>query len=319
MLSPVRTRQGIGIREIPELILDPTRKPLCGVVFISHPHSDHHPTSIKRGTQVVASESTFNILTYKLKTILNHRKKFDTDQYSIRQIPSGHMHGATSAIIRNGETGEAMIYTGDINDRTRFGLKGYQSRKADVLVIEATYGHPKYVFPDTEELMFQAYEAIESFKRSGKQVLIHTYSLGKAQILLMSPIAELIDGIHPQIHTYNRLFSKEDFTPPDIPAKSTLDNSGVFLIPRKPAKNNRTNVVNVFFTGWALNSFHGKNLSFPLSDHADYYGLLEIVKKTDPERVYTVFGYHKEFAAELRKRGYNAESLESNQARIDGF
>ncbi len=229
------------------------------------------------------------------------------------------MHGATSALIHDKETGEVVIYTGDVNDRTRFGLRGYESRKADVLIIEATYGHPKYLFPDTEELIFQAYEAIEELKQLGKQVLIHTYSLGKAQILLESPIVELIDGIHPQIHTYNRLFSEEDFTPPNIPVKSTLDSSGVFLVPRKPARTNAKNSVSVYFTGWALNSFQKKNLSFPLSDHADYYGLLEIVKKTDPEKVYTVFGYHREFAKELRKRGYDAESLEVNQARIEDF
>ncbi len=229
------------------------------------------------------------------------------------------MHGSTSAVIRDNETGETLIYSGDINDRERFGLKGYESRKADVLIIEATYGHPRYLFPDTEELMFQAYETIENLKRIGRRVLIHTYSLGKAQILLKSPIAELIDGIHPQIHTYNRLFSPEDFIPPEIPVKSTIDEQGVFLVPKKPSRNNWSNVANVYFTGWALNSYRTKSYSFPLSDHADFHGLLEIVKKTDPEKVYTIYGYHREFAKELRKWGYNAESLEINQSKIDSF
>jgi Cft2 family RNA processing exonuclease len=63
-------------------------------------------------------------------------------------------------------------------------------------------------------------------------------------------------------------------------------------------------------TGWAMDSScryrSGTDAAFPLSDHADYDGLLELVKRVQPGRVFTVHGFAREFAADLRKLGVDA-------------
>jgi len=67
-------------------------------------------------------------------------------------------------------------------------------------------------------------------------------------------------------------------------------------------------------TGWALQA--GSKYRYrvdeviPLSDHADHPGLLECVQRVRPKRVLTVHGYAKEFAAELRNRGFEAWDAE---------
>ncbi|MCU0772776.1 MAG: MBL fold metallo-hydrolase [Verrucomicrobia bacterium] len=66
-------------------------------------------------------------------------------------------------------------------------------------------------------------------------------------------------------------------------------------------------------TGWALDSScryrHGVEAAFPLSDHADFPGLLEAVERVRPRKVWTLHGYAAEFADVLRHRGYDALAL----------
>ena len=63
-------------------------------------------------------------------------------------------------------------------------------------------------------------------------------------------------------------------------------------------------------TGWAMQPGakyrYRVDEIFPLSDHADYPGLMECIKRVRPKRILTVHGYAKEFARELRSRGMDA-------------
>jgi DNA ligase-1 len=79
-------------------------------------------------------------------------------------------------------------------------------------------------------------------------------------------------------------------------------------------KNRRTAIL----TGWALNpaTIHRYqcDAAFPLSDHADYPELIKYVELVQPKRVFTVHGFAREFAEDLRRRGIEAWSLgEDNQ------
>jgi putative mRNA 3-end processing factor len=46
-----------------------------------------------------------------------------------------------------------------------------------------------------------------------------------------------------------------------------------------------------------------------LSDHCDYTELLTVVKKCDPDMIYTFHGFADQFALSLTKMGYNAASI----------
>jgi Cft2 family RNA processing exonuclease len=68
----------------------------------------------------------------------------------------------------------------------------------------------------------------------------------------------------------------------------------------------------ISFSGRSLLSDYrvlGVDKAFPLSDHADFNGLLEVVRETVPEKVFTVHGFSREFSEELRKLGYDAHAL----------
>jgi hypothetical protein len=90
---------------------------------------------------------------------------------------------------------------------------------------------------------------------------------------------------------------------------------GAGLLRHLPAR--RTAVI----TGWALDAGaiyrHRCDAAFPLSDHADFPDLLKLVALVQPKKVYTVHGFAREFAAELRARGVEAWALGSaNQLEL---
>ena len=54
-----------------------------------------------------------------------------------------------------------------------------------------------------------------------------------------------------------------------------------------------------------------------MSDHCDYDELVDMVKKSGAEQVYTIHGFVDEFAESLRKIDINAQSLLENS--LDDF
>ncbi len=64
-----------------------------------------------------------------------------------------------------------------------------------------------------------------------------------------------------------------------------------------------------FASGWM--SRGGKNstvydIGFPLSDHADWKGLLTAVEESGAERIFTMHGFTKTLSDHLRTLGYDA-------------
>ena len=62
----------------------------------------------------------------------------------------------------------------------------------------------------------------------------------------------------------------------------------------------------ILLSGWAVRS---RQLGIPLSDHADFPGLLKIVDDVEPKKIYVAYGYSKRFSEILRYMGYDAEPL----------
>src|SRR5436305_3137480 len=75
-------------------------------------------------------------------------------------------------------------------------------------------------------------------------------------------------------------------------------------------------------TGWAVDPNcrfrYQTDAAFPLSDHADFEELIELVKKVAPKKVYTLHGFAADFAQTLRELGFDAQALsEQEQMNLD--
>jgi Cft2 family RNA processing exonuclease len=74
------------------------------------------------------------------------------------------------------------------------------------------------------------------------------------------------------------------------------------------------------FSGWAADPGYryslGADFAFPISDHCDHRELLELVREVSPEIVYTIHGFTAQFAAVLRKEGFEAKPLEDVEQAV---
>src|SRR5205823_1061388 len=70
-------------------------------------------------------------------------------------------------------------------------------------------------------------------------------------------------------------------------------------------------------TGWAVDPNcrfrYQTDAAFPLSDHADFPELIELVKRVGPKRVFTLHGFAADFAQTLREIGFEARALSEEE------
>jgi DNA ligase-1 len=316
----VSFERGILLPEL-DLWLDPQDE--RDTAFVSHAHSDH----IGNHREVILSEITGNLMATRLPgRRVEHSLPFhlpmDFRGASITLLPAGHIFG--SAQIHIHFKGETLLYTGDFKLRKGMSSEQIEWRHADTLIMETTYGLPRYVFPPVEQVIAEVTKfCLESLEENLVPILFG-YSLGKAQeILAALGGSGLRILLHPSVYKLTRLY-EELYRP--LPAYFPYDESqtaGSVVI--CPPNTNRTRLVQriknrrtAILTGWALNpaTIHRYqcDAAYPLSDHADYPELIQYVELVQPRRVFTVHGFAREFAEDLRRRGMEAWSLgEDNQ------
>jgi putative mRNA 3-end processing factor len=80
------------------------------------------------------------------------------------------------------------------------------------------------------------------------------------------------------------------------------------------------NTITIGFSGWACSPRYkymmGIDYALPLSDHCDFNELIQIVKKCNPKKIFTIHGFEVEFARVLNHMGYNAIPLSNKPNKI---
>jgi Cft2 family RNA processing exonuclease len=296
------------------ICLDP--KKASGLAFISHAHSDHIPRSIEG--MVITSHQTKYLSNLGCSSV-GFVEEICVNGIGFQIIQSGHMLGSGQLLIKNGFN---VIYSGDFNLRGGVTTEEAKIVKADVLIVESTYGSPFFKFPERAEVVKEIRDWIDDTHSMGKTPCLLAYSFGKAQELTRYLAEDYLIQVHPTIYKNNKKYEKLGVY---LGEYSLLDGEidddyVVILPPRSKAmdSNFRKGVV----TGWALRfeSRRGIEGAFPLSDHSDFYDLIHYVEEVDPQIVYTIHGFCEEFSEELRSRGFYSEPLrKKGQLRIEEF
>jgi DNA ligase-1 len=294
--------------------------------FVSHAHSDH----IAPHQEVIVSERTARLMRARLPGArIEHPLPFG-ERRSIRStelmlLPAGHIFGSAQCLVFAGE--ETLLYTGDFKLRPGKSAEQAEWRPADTLVMETTFGVPRYRFPPTKEVIDRMVAFCSETIDAGEVPVLLGYSLGKAQeILCALEGAGLIPMLHGSVYQMTRIYEQLGQSFCKYMRYNRNDVAGKVLI-CPPSANRSTMLENIprkrvaFISGWAVDPNavyrYQVDAAFPLSDHADYDDLLRYVDLVQPRRVLTLHGFAAAFASDLRARGLEAWALtEENQMEL---
>lgn len=324
LLIEVTHPRGIYLPEA-DLWLDPH----FGVkrAFISHAHSDH----VARHALTFCSEITHKLMVArkaakKAGTVISpgFDEVFEWEGWELRLLPAGHITGSAMLHLTRKSDGATLLYTGDYKLRQGLSSTRCELLQADTLIMECTFGLPKYRFPPLEQVREALWCFVQETLAAGRIPVLLGYSLGKAQELL-----RLLHGIdapvmvHPSVAQMTEVVRDHVGELPDWKLFDAREAAGHVLVFPPGGKLELAHTRTAMISGWALQSGakyrHGVDEVFPLSDHADHPELHETVEIVKPRRIYLVHGHTREFAAELRARGHDARALGAEDQLELGF
>ncbi|HEY4639403.1 MAG TPA: ATP-dependent DNA ligase, partial [Candidatus Udaeobacter sp.] len=240
-------------------------------------------------------------------------------------LPAGHIFGSAQCLVFAGE--ETLLYTGDFKLRPGKSAEQAEWRHADTLVMETTFGVPRYRFPPTKEVVDRMVAFCSETIDAGEVPVLLGYSLGKAQeILCALEGAGLTPMLHGSVFQMTRIYEQLGQSFCKYVRYNRNDVAGKVLI-CPPSVNRSIMLENIprkrvaLISGWAVDPQavyrYQVDAAFPMSDHADYDDLLRYVELVQPRRVLTLHGFAAAFASDLRARGIEAWALtQENQMEL---
>ena len=301
--------------------------------LLSHSHSDHIG-GLKKANHIIATSGTFDTWgargnnAFKNKTVIRFGDMFGQIGVNITALNAGHVLGSTMFHLEFND-GLKVLYTGDFNNVDSFIHKAARAVEADVLITEATYGKPEWVFPERKGVYTNILDAATEVLDSGKIPIFHAYSLGKSQeaiALLQSGGFRIVSGntsIDKVCAVYNDHGVDLRHYTLSSPGISDILEEGVVVVSssirhtlhnirkginKKAAKKFEARMEKYSLSGWTLGRFSERG--FPLSAHSDFNGLIEFTKAVNPRITYVFTGNASEFSGHLAQEGINAVPLE---------
>lgn len=287
------------------------------VDFISHAHTDHI-TAAKKSQKVLSSIETAELIESVYNISVN---RFEPDEKGIQLLDSGHMFGSKQLYIEDYENGRSIIYTGDFQMQESNISKPIEIKQADIAIIDSTYSNPKVRFPDRQEIIENIILWVTNKINNGI-ILFSAYRMGKAQELIkIMNKAGIKPVVTKKISDVNKVYERNGVSlayssvcNPDFESGEISDHNfvgiteerNVRILAEKLEKAYKRKIYTAVATGFAEIFRFNTDVQFPLSDHADFYQILEYISEVQPKKIYT-YGKSKEFLTKsLAESGYDA-------------
>ena len=310
--------------------------------FISHAHSDH----IARHEYALCTPETAALYQHRLgrrPTLpLAYREPIDWGGLRLTAFPAGHCLGSAMLLAEDGD--HSLLYTGDFKLGESATAERAELPRADVLVIECTFGHPDYRLPPRAEVVDQLLTLVRQALADEVVPVIQAYMLGKGQEVTriltdagipvlqhrdVFAVSQVYESCGMSLGRYERLNGRVEpgwavVVPPGRGTLELLGKKGTGPISRNGPTNLRSvpgashkldqspfsvPQLRIAVTGWAIDQRAkyrlGVDHALPLSDHADYDELFEAVARVEPRTIYCTHG-PEGFVDCLREAGYEA-------------
>jgi putative mRNA 3-end processing factor len=286
-----------GIR-IPELNIGlDMKKNQAKFIFTSHAHGDHMPYN--RGMSVYASPATVDLM--KARGFRGKAEKMDfgvpmaLPHAQVTLYPAGHILGSAMIFIESDEGN--LLYTGDYRSPASPVSEGFAlpNKQVDQFITEATFALPIYKWKSYNELTEQIQTFAQRWLDKGEMPVFLAYNLGKAQELMhiLAPLGNRLQ-IHGAGYKLCSIYENYGFDLGNYEAydRATVDGS-ILVTPssaiRQGIASNISKRRYAYCSGWATHESRRSQLTvdalIPLSDHLDFFRLLELCEQLEPKEI----------------------------------
>lgn len=293
--------------------------------LITHAHADHS----RPGHQhYLAHHHSEKIMRQRLGDDIQietaeYGKSININGVNVSFHPAGHIPG--SAQIRLEFKGRIAVVSGDYKLEDDGLSTAFEPVKCHEFVTETTFGLPIYQWKPQVEIFNEINKWWKQNKENEKTSVIFAYALGKAQRIMKN-----VDSEIGKIYTHGAVENATEAlrrTGLQLPETLKITNE----IPKKDYQGNLVIATPASIgtawmkklapystgiaSGWMMLRGTRRRKAayrgFVLSDHADWNGLLEAVKLSEAETVYSTHGYSNAFTKYLQEQGLNAISLDT--------
>lgn len=298
--------------------VDPWRPVPLAVV--THAHADHATPGCGR---YLATAGTIALMRSRMPGVIEadtpaFGERVRLGRTTVSLHPAGHVLGSAQVRIEPDDGGPVWVITGDYKVEPDPSCEAFEVVPCDVLLTESTFGLPIYRWEDPARV----FEDINAWWRSnaeeGRTTVLLAYSLGKAQRVLAGldasngPI-----GVHGAVLGPTRVYREAGIVLPEVvhaDADHAKELKGRGLIVTPPSASGTAwvrkfkgpgGIRTAFVSGWmrvrGRRRWQSVDRGFTLSDHADWDGLLDTVRRSGATRVGVTHGSSETLARYLRE------------------
>lgn len=301
--------------------IDPCRRVRRAVV--THAHADH----ARPGSQsYLAAREGRRVLRNRLGPSaeiesLPYGEKKAINGVTLSFHPAGHILG--SAQVRVEYRGEVSVVSGDYKTEPDATCAAFEPLRCHTFITESTFGLPVYRWPAQQEIFADINRWWKQCRAADKPAVLLAYALGKAQRLIAG-VDSSIGPIycHPAVQLINDDYRASGVQLPktwlSTQAPARKDWGGVLVVAPPSMANSawltRFGSASVaMVSGWMLTRQTRRSQSFeigfPLSDHADWPGLLLAIDESHAENILVTHGQTENMVRWLNENGRNARPV----------
>lgn len=310
-----------------KLLVEPTEKGLwcesAGVhvdpwkavetAVVTHAHADHATPGC---ASYIASPQTASILRarYAIKAPIRELppgESIDLGTARISLHPAGHILGSTQ--VRIEAANSVTVVTGDYKTSPDPTCEPFEVVECDALLTESTFGLPIFRWPDDQEVFDSINRWWRTNTEQGMNSVIFAYSLGKAQRIIAGvdpSIGPIL--VHGAVDSMLAPYREAGISLPETRkalVEAAKETSGRALIIAPPSAASTpwmrkfTPCSTAFASGWmavrGTRRWRSVDRGFVVSDHADWDGLLDTIKRSGARFVGVTHGYTRPFSRYL--------------------
>jgi putative mRNA 3-end processing factor len=292
--------------------------------IISHAHSDHARPG---NDHYLCHQLTKPLLILRLGNISLQSVEWNEpviiNGVTVSLHPAGHIIGSSQ--VRVEYRGEVWVVSGDYKTEND-GISGeIEIVPCEVFVTESTFGLPIYEWKPQQALFYEVQNWILANREKGRNSVLIAYSLGKAQRLLKG-IEEISTSIfaHGAIWNTQEALKDAGFKLPPVKKIEPGMNresfhSDIILAPPSAENSAWMNRFHPYSTGvcsgWmqVRGNARRRNVDagFAMSDHADWKGLISVVRSCSAKKVFVTHGFQSSFSRYLNEIGIESAEIKT--------